>query len=369
MLTRRRFLTRGTLGVAALAGTALGFPGDGSDQPGALPDGSASKGMITENTERAIDRGLAYLAANRRGGQFGVRGAYAGNVAIASLAGLAFMAAGNQPDRGKYGKVVTEALRFVLDQEGRDRRFPGYLQNPMASQHGPMYGHGFGTLFLGEAHGMVTDARLRDELRDKLRLALQLIVKSQNQEGGWRYHPNTRDADLSVTVCQIMALRSGRNAGFAVPAPVVKKCIDYVKRCQDRTRGYFYYMAQGGAGPHEAFARTGAGLSALFSAGVYSGPEIDAGLRFLMTRKPTGAGQMFLRPDMQYFYGHYYAAQAMWTAGGTYWNEWFPAIREELLSRQNADGSWDDAIDPHYATAMACIILQIPNNYLPILQK
>jgi len=264
MLTRRRFLTRGTLGMAALAGTALGFPGDGQDQPGALPDGSASKGMITENAERAIDRGLAYLSANRRGGQFGVRGAYAGNVAIASLAGLAFMAAGNQPDRGKYGRVVSEALRFVLDQERSDRRFPGYLQNPQASQHGPMYGHGFGTLFLGEAHGMVTDSKLRDELRDQLRLALQLIVKSQNMEGGWRYHPYTKDADLSVTVCQIMALRSGRNAGFAVPAEVVRKCIDYVKRCQDKRNGYFYYMAQGGAGPHEAFARTGAGLSALY---------------------------------------------------------------------------------------------------------
>src|SRR5438270_604037 len=147
MLTRRRFLTRGTLGMAALAGTALGFPGDGSDQPGALPDGSASKGMVTENAERAIERGLAYLAANRRGGQFGVRGAYAGNVAIASLAGLAFMAAGNQPDRGKYGKVLREALRFVLDQS--NVRIPGYLHNPQASQHGPMYGHGFGTLFLG----------------------------------------------------------------------------------------------------------------------------------------------------------------------------------------------------------------------------
>ena len=58
MLTRRRFLTRGTLGMGVLAGTALGFPGDGSDKPDALPDGSASKGMITDTAERAIDRGL-----------------------------------------------------------------------------------------------------------------------------------------------------------------------------------------------------------------------------------------------------------------------------------------------------------------------
>ncbi len=368
MLTRRRFLTRGTLGVGALAGTALGFPGDASERPDALPDGSASKGMVTNESEKAIERGLAYLAANRRGGLFGIRGAYAGNVAISSLAGLAFMAAGNQPERGKYGRVVSETLRFVLDQE-RGGQYPGYLINPQAGQHGPMYGHGFATLFLGEVHGMVHDPRLRDELRNKLQLALKLIAKYQNVEGGWRYHPNTHDADLSVTVCQIMALRSGRNAGFAVPANVVKKCIAYVKRCQDLRSGGFHYMAQGGPGPQNAFARTGAGLSALFSAGVYSGREIDAGLRHLMTYKPAGAGHMLMRPDMQYFYGHYYAAQAMWTAGGSWWSDWFPAIREELLGRQHPDGYWDDNIDTHYATAMACIILQIPNNYLPILQK
>jgi hypothetical protein len=72
---------------------------------------------------------------------------------------------------------------------------------------------------------------------------------------------------------------------------------------------------------------------------------------------------------MHYFYGHYYAVQAMWTAGGNYWKEWYPAIRDELLSRQNPDGSWLDQICSHYGTAMACIILQVPNNYLPILQK
>src|SRR4030095_10720263 len=108
-------------------------------------------------------------------------------------------------------------------------------------------------------------------------------------------HPNSRDADLSVTVCQIMALRSGRNAGFAVPADVVKKCIDYVNRCQERIGGWFRYMAQGG-GPRDAFARTGAGLSALFSAGVYNGPEIDAGVNFLLTQcKPGGGGGQLLR--------------------------------------------------------------------------
>jgi hypothetical protein len=77
--------------------------------------------------------------------------------------------------------------------------------------------------------------------------------------------------------------------------------------------------------------------------------------------------------SLHYFYGHYYAAQAMWTAGSPYWEEWYPAIRDELLKhpdRQEKTGCWmDQRICNDYGTAMACIILQIPNNYLPILQK
>ena len=37
---------------------------------------------------------------------------------------------------------------------------------------------------------------------------------------------------------------------------------------------------------------------------------------------------------MHYFYGHYYAVQAMWTAGGRYWSAWYPAVRDELVGRQ-----------------------------------
>ena len=107
-------------------------------------------------------------------------------------------------------------------------------------------------------------------------------------------------------------------------------------------------------------------MCALYSAGIYDDEDVEAGINFLIKYKPTGG---FRQHDMHYFYGHYYAAQAMWTKGGKYWQEWFPAIRDELLQRQRNDGSWLDPICTHYGTAMACIILQIPNNYLPILQK
>jgi hypothetical protein len=369
MWTRRQFLSRSGLGLLGTAGTCFALPGDGGapdDVPDTIPDGSASKGMMTPRTDQAIEKGLTFLYRNRGAeGQFGTHN-YAGNVAVTSLAAMAFMAAGHQPNRGAYGKAVTDAVKFVLSKENVRRRFPGFLYNPDVTTHGPMYSHGFGTLFLAEVSGMIHDKELREHVRTTLKKAVKLILDAQNGDGGWRYEPDSRDADLSVTICQIMALRAARNAGLAVPKSAVEKCVEYVKACQQMPDGWFRYMKMGGGGgPERGFARTAAGVVALYSAGVYKGREIEMGLQYLVRSRPTASP----RPDMHYYYGHYYAVQAMWTAGGDYWKEWYPTVRDELISRQLNDGSWVDQICAHYATAMACIILQIPNNYLPILQK
>jgi hypothetical protein len=358
MFTRREFMAQGAVLLTGALARA-----DTRDQG---PESSASKGMITNEADQAIRKGLTFLNNNRnRDGSYGTN-AYRGNVAVTSLAGLAFMAGGHQPSRGAYGRAVTDCLEFVLSQEDVNR--PGYFHNPNGTPHGPMYGHGFATLFLAEVYGMVNDKRLRTRVKDALKRAVQLIINSQNKEGGWRYLPTSRDADISVTICQIMALRSARNAGIAVPKATVDKCVEYVKACQDKNNGSFRYQKQGiGPGHGQTFARTAAGVSALYSAGIYKGDAVQNGLQHLVQFKPPT--MRFPRVDMHYFYGHYYAVQVMWTAGGHYWTDWFPAIRDELVNTQKNDGHWDDAICHHYGTAMACIILQVPNNYLPILQK
>jgi len=368
MWTRRQFLARATGSVCTLAGAGLWFSSRGDDDPNQV------RGMITPQTQEAIDAGLAYLGANQNAdGSFGT-GHYRGNVAITALGGLAFMAGGHQPGRGRYGRNVTRALRNILSNEDR-RNQPGFLNNPLASLHGPMYGHGFATLFLAEVYGMAPSRALRTELRGTLKRAVDLIIASQNQEGGWRYQPRANDADISVTICQIMALRAARNAGIAVPKSVADKCTKYVKECQDlHGTGGFRYQRHGGFGG-TGFARTAAGVVALYSAGVYEGPSVKKGLDYLLQRKPGGGRFIDHEMEAHYYYGHYYAAQAMWTAGGRYWREWYPAIRDELLrmapgGHRNNDGSWfDRRLCRHYSTAMALIILQIPNNYLPILQR
>ncbi|MFI5459457.1 MAG: prenyltransferase, partial [Isosphaerales bacterium] len=187
---------------------------------------------------------------------------------------------------------------------------------------------------------------------------------SQNIEGGWRYQPVKKDADLSVTICQINALRAARNAGLFVPKETVDACIRYVKQAQNHDGG-FRYQLQGGT--LSEFPRSAAGVVALQSAGEYDSKEVRDGIAYL---RQFGQGLPRGRRINHYFYGQYYAAQAMWLKGEDAWAEWYPAIRNELLRRQAASGSWtDNGVCNEYGTAMALIILQIPNNYLPIFQR
>jgi hypothetical protein len=321
---------------------------------GNVPEGTAD--MMTPETDKAIRAGLAWLARNQNAdGSFG-SGTYRGNIAVTSLAGLAFMASGSSPGRGPYGGPIDKALAYVMDNTAPS----GFIAVPGSATHGPMYSHGFGALFLAEAYGMTH----RPEIREKLRKAVQLIIDTQNDEGGWRYQPIKHDADLSVTICQINALRAARNAGLYVPRETVAACIDYVKHSQNPDGG-FRYMLSGG--PSSDFPRSAAGVVALQSAGEYDSKEIRDGIAYL---RHSNHGIRFGRRNNHYFYGQYYAAQAMWIRGGEDWAEWFPAVREELLKRQSPVGYWpDNSVCSEYGTAMALVVLQIPNNYLPIFQR
>lgn len=309
--------------------------------------------MTTETRERIRD-GLQWLIRRQTpDGAFGVGRGYGRNVAVVSLAGMAWLSSGSTDGRGPYGRQIRNTTDFVL----KACRSNGFINVPEGQSHGPMYGHGFATLYLAEVYGMSR----RPELRDKLQKAVQLIIRCQNDEGGWRYDAEPKEADISVTVCQIMALRAARNSGLFVPKEVVDRCIEYVRDCQNNDGGFRYQRIRGS--PSE-FARSAAGVVTLYSAGVYEGSEISRGLNFLERHRPSGY------IESHYYYGHYYAVQATYQAGGDHWDQWYPRIRDQLLRDQLKDGSWTDmTFSSEYATSMALIILQLPNNHLPIFKR
>jgi prenyltransferase beta subunit len=336
--------------------TAPQIDREGTERIASSAQNNPTQNEMTPELEAAVARGLEYLKnIQNSDGSFG-RGKFGRHAGITSLAALAFMADGHLPGRGKYGEVVAKALEFVLASTTET----GLLA--AEATHGPMYGHGFAALFLGEIYGMNPDD---DRVRDALTRAVQLIVNSQNDEGGWRYNPVPYDADVSVTICQIMALRSARNAGVKVPKETIDAAVKYVRACQNADGGFRYMLDTGGS----AWPRTAAGVASLFYAGIYQDDAIDRGLDYLKREAmPTGNGGPL--GQAHYFYGHYYAVQAMYLAGGERWSEWWPAIRGELLARQESNGAWNDhQAGDAYGSAMALIILQMPKRYLPIFQK
>ena len=309
--------------------------------------------------DAAVTKGLAFLAQSQDtdgsfdGGRFGK------NVAITALACLAFMADGNLPGRGAYGETVDRGLDFVLENCTES----GLIAAEGA--HGPMYGHGFATLFLGEVYGMTigaADSARSARVHEALVRAVRLIERTQNDEGGWRYNPVPYDADVSVTICQVMALRSARNAGIEVDKNVIDRAVEYARRCQNPDGG-FRYQADGGA---SHWPRSAAGVATLYYAGIYEDNAINSGLLYL--ERTSGAASGGSRAH--YAYGQYYSAQAMYLAGGKHWVKWWPDARKEILSDQQNDGGWDDrTAGVNYGTAMMLIVLQMPKRYLPIFQK
>ena len=307
---------------------------------------------MDDATRKATARALEWLASQQHpDGSWG-DGKYPHNTAVTSFTLLAFMSQGHVPGQGFYGPEVAKGARFLVSSMRSD----GYL---VGSRGGNMYCHGMATLALAEVWGMTADL----EVKPALEKAVELIVRCQSKEGGWRYEPAPSGADISVTIMQVMALRAAKNSGLHVPDSTLKRAIEYIHSCHDEKTGGFTYQP-GNRQP--GFARTAAGVCVLQLSGQYDAKEIARAVEYM---EQSGDEKR------HFWYGHYYAVHAMHQVGGKKWEAWYTGIRDRLLPKQEAAGNWsgglgsDDGVGSTYQTAIAVIILSVPMNYLPIFQS
>lgn len=313
---------------------------------------SAAEPKIDEPTRKAVGRALQWLVAKQNADGSWSAGPYEHNSAITSFALLAFLSQGHLPNRGRFGPEVAKGARFLIACARKD----GLLVGTRDSGNGNMYCHAMATLTLAELWGMTSDEKLKPVLEQ----AVSLIMRSQNPQGGWRYQPQPTDADISVTIMQVMALRAAKNSGLHVPDETLKKAIGYINKCRHAPSGGYAY--QPGQAP--GFARSAAGLCVLQLSGKYDAKEIPQGVAYLKQHRSQGE---------HFWYGHYYAAHAMHQVGGKDWEEWYRTERDLLVKKQAADGCWNDPfggeVGPAYRTAIAVLILSVPAGYLPIYQR
>jgi len=349
----------------------LGAPGAIGDEP---QDGFAGQAPVIERNPRAqaaVDRGLKWLAEKQNDdGSWNCQVGYKLNrtyrpdsagprphVGASGLAGMAFLANGHVPGRGTYGQVVSRCVDYLLTRVNDS----GFITD----NHSRMYSHAFAGLFLAEVYGMTH----RADIRAALTRVVGLLVKAQqqNDHGGWRYDAVSKDADLSITVCQLQLLRAAHHAGIRVPTETIRNAQAYVTNClQPGHDGRLRFHYQDLPGSRSTYALASAGIVSLYSSGEYDHKQLRPQVDLLYDVVESGEDEHY--GSFSYFYGHYYGVQAFYQ-DGRYWTRFFHPVRDEILDNQQADGSWIDQVDRSYATAMACVILSIPNGYLPIFQR
>jgi hypothetical protein len=307
----------------------------------------------------AVENALSYLARiQKEDGSFPEN--FGDSTGIPALVGMAFLSKGHMPTEGPFVTTINKCVDFILANQKENGLF---VKGGAGS--GPMYAHNIATLFLSEVSGMVEPGR-QEKIAKALPLALQLILRAQavekneNARGGWRYHPNSNDSDTSCSGWALMALRSAKLNGAAVPDEAILAAVDYLKRHQDPKTGSFGYTGTS----DNARTLTGMGLLCLELTGQHGKPEAGLAADFVMKTYRELPGGKFE------FYGNYYNAQGTFQIGGRYWNEYAAWMYETYLTRQTEDGSWNsNEAGRIYGTAMMVLAFTVPYRQLPIYQR
>jgi prenyltransferase beta subunit len=314
---------------------------------------------LTPKASQAIDKGLKYLiSVQKPDGSWDEDGQGRHEVGITSLALMAFMTQAQFPGSGPYGKELDRAKAFLLKKAkaGAD----GYIGSVM-------YEHGLATLALSELWGMTRDKADDEVIQKAIEAAVRVILRSQNEGGGWRYQPQV-DAgqDTSVTATVFIALASARQAGIAVPNETINKVVTYLESARNAETGAFGYVPGGQSFKSSGtVACTAGGAYAAQLAGQRDSEMVAAAVRHLEKQSPGIFGNA-----PSYYYTHYYAIQAMVQAGDEQYASWYPRIRDALIGKQQANGSWKGKGEAGaYETPMAIIILATPHRYIPIYQN
>ncbi len=378
--TNRRQWFQGT--TASMAGAGLAGMTAKACQ-GA--DESISTLYVNDDVDRALQRGVNYFVGSIRTDGAIVDNNGGHHVAMTSLAIMAMASVGIQPGHNDVrSRVMALAIDFVLDERHQDAT--GYFGNSDASR---MYGHGIITLMLTEMMGMGATIDQNKRIHAALEKAIKLILKAQavrkpaKLAGGWRYNPTATDSDLSVSVWQLMALRSAKNDGMNVPSNAIESAISYLEHSYTEPKpskrakrdllpgrdvpamGGFSYTP---GHHHPTFTMTAAGLLAMQVCGQYDSPMVRGAAQWLLQNPPRTKERFF-------YYGVYYYAQGMHQAGGKFAKAADTLVPKFMIGMQEASGSWLANNNEErnqgriYSTALAMLSLSVRYHYLPIYQR
>lgn len=325
-----------------LAAAVLRGPSDSHAQSTG-PELTADE-AIPPAVDPMYQRGIRYLASTQQPDGSWSDG-YGTQPGVVALAVAAILGHGDDPNSGPYANTIRKGLEFILSQQNKET---GYIGSSM-------YNHGFATMVLGEAYGEVDMPGLGPALQK----AVDCILNSQknNRHGAWRYGPDSRDADTSVSGAVIVGLFSARNAGLAVPDLAFERALGYFDKMRASSGGYGYTSA---SSPN--YNRTAIGVLAFCLARQKDKPHVAESVKFL-------SQNLSYRDSSYPYYFEYYMSQALFQADLELWQKWNTFNIKYLSTIQSPDGSWPGSKGTAFNTSAALLSLALNYRFLPIYER
>jgi hypothetical protein len=232
-----------------------------------------------------------------------------------------------------------------------------------------MYHHGFATLALAEAYGVVDERNLWPDgkgprsIGQALELAVRAAVTSQkkNSMSAWRYSPDSRDADTSVSGAVFVGLLAARNAGVEVPDESIDKAISFYAQMTSASGEVMYAGGMGGFG--ESLARSSIATLVFSVARRKDLKQYKATLDYLKQRIDQPAQQGW--PE----YARYYEAQALFQGDVAAWEKWNKLLVRQLKQAQQLDGSFRGQLGSSVSTSLSLLALAVNFRFLPIYER
>ena len=391
------------------------------------------EGDTTDESEKAVEAGLAWLAAHQlpdggwafdlealddnhregncrgqcsnstatAGGSTHRRSLHPSRMAATGIALLPFLGAGYTPtEPSAYQRTVAAGLEFlkyraITTEHGSD------LRGNEPSQG--MYTQAIVSLTLCEAYEMTRDSELKPLALGSVRF----IEASQHDDGGWRYQAvgdsqffAHTPGDTSVSGWQMLALKSALSAGLEVQASTFYRVGAFLDNVSSDNGSAYRYQPNSNESERKMRGTTAVGLLMREYLGwdpnrraLRAGlehlnrwfREMDDDWDVLRKNRENRNGRTLVSPDGRLIYNlyyAYYAALAMHHVGGRNWHRCFADTRDFLIQNQSDGGgsaheagSWlfyDQYLNDGgrlLNTAMAILILETPYRYLPMYQK
>jgi hypothetical protein len=356
------------------AATALALALLGPAQPPADP--------APVNVKECVSKGLKWLSEQQEleGNWFGR--ANSAPVTTTAMAGLALLMEGSTLKTGTHAPHLRKAVAWMETVAAENGALVGKNRTDAAR---PFNTHAHALLFLACAYDVDDDPVRHERVRGILERAVTYATNTQSARGGWGLTaaPKAPD-DTLTTITMLQALTTAREAGIEVPKRTITSTIDHLVKATTSAGAVFRFSTnEQVVGARVVHLTAGATAVVL----MHDGPRPAALLRWvrhLHTLKlptwPTNATandtSMAAQLNLARLTfalgenGHRALERNHGLTDPITWSGFRAGTFRSIKETQAADGSWPNTQPgPVYGSAVALIILQMENDFLPAFSR